>query len=110
MNKRIFICYGEHEEEYGGGATAELSNEASGMIYAVISSPSIDELWEDLQRRMAAHAIKGSPASTIMADLYLSLRSNRKIPFVCFQKLNDSEWACTERCIVGSETAKEFMR
>ena len=108
--KRIYIYFPEDGKEYSSGARAELSDKTDGSVYAEVSSPRIDELWAHFQERIARHGMKADWASAFMADLCITLMENKQVPFRCLRKLNDTQWDCTERCIVGNETAIEFMR
>lgn len=108
--KRIYIYLPDDGKEYTSGARVELSEKPNGEIYAFVSSPRIDELWEHFQRRIARHGLKADWANIFKADLTLALYDNEQVPFRCLRRLNDTQWACTERCIVGAETAQEFMR
>ena len=110
MEKKIFIYFGAYGEDYGGGAVAELSCKANGKVYAFVSSPRINKVWRDFQKRISAHGIKGNSSLTLIADLALTLFTDKHVPFRCLRRLNGTKWACTERCMVGNETAQEFMR
>ena len=108
--KRIYIYLPESGDDYSEGARAELSDKANGNVYAFASSPCIDELWEDFQERVARHGMKVDWAGLFMAELGTTLMEKKQVPFMCLRKLNDTQWDCTERCIVGNETAQEIMR
>ena len=107
--KRIYIYYGT-DGEYSTGATAELAESAAKEVFAVMYSSCVDEIWCEFQRRIQAHAIKEHSAHTLWADLMLALEINGCMPFTCYRKINEAQWACTERCIVGKETAQEVIR
>jgi hypothetical protein len=109
MGKKIYIYFGAYGHEYCDGAVAELSCKANGKVYALVSSSSIDEVWCNFQKRIASHGIKGNSSILLISDLALTLFSDIQVPFRCLRRLNDTKWACTERCIVGDETAKELM-
>ena len=107
--KRIYIYYGTNDE-YSPGATAELAQSATNEVFAFMSSPCVDEIWREFQRRIKAHAIKEHSANTLWGDLLLSLKIYGCMPFTYYRKINDTQWACIERCIVGKETAQEAIR
>ena len=106
--KRIYIYYGT-DGEYSTGATAELAESATKEVFAFLSSSNVDEIWREFQRRTNANAIKEHSAHNLWADLMLALEINGCMPFTLYRKINDTQWACTERCIVGNETAQEVI-
>ena len=111
--KRIYIYFpkGHGEgEEYSQGATAELSETPSGEVFAFMSSSQIETIWCEFQKEVKSHAIKGDSAYCLWGDLILVMRKNTSLPFSCYRRINDTQWACTERCIVGNETALEIIR
>lgn len=107
--KRIYIYFGAGSE-YNTGAETELAERPSATVYAFVSSPRINEVWECFQQFRSAHAIKDASPQSMMSDMIGVFKRKHDVPFTCYRRINDTQYACLEQCIVGKETALEAMR
>lgn len=100
--KKIFIYFapGEYDPCVGDGTT-EFSNNPNGSVYATLTSPNIDEIWNLYQQEIKSSDI-GDSARTFFASLRFILNKYEMLPFVLHYKANGSTWVREERCLAQS--------